>query len=95
MRVVGVEGPAATGAGVEGPAATGAAVRPPVLLDVWPLEELEQFEAEATRKYNEATTEEFQATATASLLQGIPSEVREAHGLPDSIEAEASSELCK
>ena len=95
-----VEGQAATGAdapagtGVEGAAATGAAVRAPVL-DLWPFAELEKFDAEATRLYDEADTEEKEAKATATLVRFIPCDLRPVYGLPASTDAQASVELCQ
>ena len=64
-------------------------------MDLWPWEELVKFEAEATRTYDDATTEQFAADDIARLLQGIPSALRQEYGLPESMEAEANSALCK
>ena len=75
---------AATGA--DPTAATGAnpaATATQRMVDLWPLEAFKQVEAEATRLYSDATTEEQEAEANAALLGSMSSQLREAYGLPD------------
>ena len=64
------------------------------LYTYWSLEELEKFEAEATNKYNEATTEQLSAEESSALLRKIPAAIKEHYNLGSTVESNATAELC-
>ena len=64
------------------------------LYTYWSLEELEKFEAEATHKYNEATTEQLSAEESSALLRKIPAPIQEHYNLGSTVESNATAELC-
>ena len=61
----------------------------------WELDEVEAFEAHATKTYDEASTEEFKAAATARLLEMIPDPVNHYYNLPGAMEAKESVAICQ